>query len=154
MVEGGGDAVGRELADAVGQPRVGVVDRLGAQLAQRVVVAGRCGADDAHAGVAGELDERGADAAVGAVDEDRLTRPHAGLAVQHLPGGHAVDHDGLRLRRVDAVGDRDERAGVEQGVRGPAAGLRDRRDAPADQRRVHAVADRGDDAVRRPRSTT
>ena len=71
MVEGGGDAARLQLADALGQERVVVVDRLGAEFAQRVVVAGRGGADDADAGVASGLRERGADAAAGAMDEDR-----------------------------------------------------------------------------------
>ena len=47
---------------------------------------------------------------------------------------------------IDAVGDRDEVAGVDHDMGGPAAGLGDRGDAPSDEPRVGVGTDRGHDA--------
>ena len=91
MVEDGVHAAGGQFPDAGGQVGVAVVDRLDAQFAQRVVVARAGRADDARAGVPGELDQDRAHAAAGAQHEDGLPGAHLGAAVQHLVGGYPVD---------------------------------------------------------------
>ena len=110
------------------------------------MVARRGGADDPHARVPGELDQSVAHATAGAVDENRLSPADPGLAVQHLPGGDAVDDDRLGFGRVDAIGERNEIVGVHEGVGRPPAGLGHRRHASSDQRRVGVGADGGHDA--------
>jgi len=105
VVEDGVDAARGETADRGGEVvGVGVVvDRFGTEGAQGVVVADRGGADDADAGMAGELHQGGADAAAGPVDHDGRAGADPGLAVEQLPGGDAVDHDGLHLGRVEPL---------------------------------------------------
>jgi hypothetical protein len=123
-----------------------IVQRLRTQRADRVVVARRGGADDPDPGVPGQLDQGRADTAVGAEDEDRAAPADPRHAVQHLPGGDAVDHDRLGGGGVDAVGDTDQVGGSDEDRGGPAADLGDGRDAGADQRGVRAGADLDDPA--------
>jgi hypothetical protein len=84
--------------------------------------------------VRGDLDERGPHAAGRAEHDDRLPPLHARAAVQHPPRGDAVDHDGLERDRVEPLGHRHEIGRVEHGAVGPAADLRERRDALPDPR--------------------
>jgi hypothetical protein len=104
-----------------------------------VVAHGR-GADHLRSRGLRELDEDGADAAVGAVHQDGLPRADAGLAVQHLPCRDAVDHHGLGLRRTDPLRDRHDIGGVDDHVAGPAADLQQYGHPAADQRGIDTVA--------------
>ena len=119
-----------QFADLLGHIAGAVVDRDDAGGAQGVVVAGRGGADDRHPGGQRELGQDRADAAAGAVHQDRLAGLHPRLAVQHLPGGDAVDHDGLGLLGAQALGDLDRVPGVDEHMAGPAADLGQHRDPP------------------------
>ena len=102
VVENGIDTPGCEpthlLADIVV-----VVDRFGAEGAQRFVVARGRGAQHPDALVTGQLDQDAAHAAAGAVDQDRLAGLDPGAAVQHLIGRDAVDHHGFHLGRIEPV---------------------------------------------------
>jgi hypothetical protein len=90
-----------------------------------------CGADHPDAGMARQLDQRGTDTAAGAVNQNCLAGSHPRLAMEHLPRGDSVDHDGLHLRRVEVVGDRDQVPGVDESVGRPPAGLGSRGDSSA-----------------------
>jgi hypothetical protein len=65
--------------------------------------------------------------------------------VEHAPGRESVDDRGLGRARVDAVGHRDEVADRQHDVRGPAAGLRERRHAVAGRDPAGVGADALDD---------
>jgi hypothetical protein len=123
VVEDGVHSAGSEFADPRGHVPVAVVDGCDALLAQRLVVARGRRADHLRAGGPGELDEDRADTAVGAVHQDGLPRPDTRLAVQHLPGGDAVEHQGLRLRRADPGRHLHHVRRVDEHVAGPAADL-------------------------------
>ncbi|EGJ78407.1 putative dehydrogenase [Streptomyces sp. Tu6071] len=138
VVEDGRDTLGRQLPHPRGHFAVVVVDRRDAERAQRLVVAGRRGADDLDARGACELDEDGADAAARAVHEDGLPGAHLGLAVEHLPGGDAVDDDGLGLLGAHALGHRYEVGGGDPYAARPAAHLEQRGHPPPHEPRVDA----------------
>ena len=83
----------------------------------------------------GELDQGRADTAVGPEHQDGLPGPHPRLAVQHLPGGDAVDHDGLGVDRGDPGRHLDQIGRVDQQVAAPAADLGQGGHPAPDQRR-------------------
>lgn len=88
-----------------------------------------------------QLDEYRPDSAVGPVDEDGLSGAYARLAVEHLPGGDAVDDRGLGLRGAQTGRHLDHVGGVEHHVAGPAAGLGQGGHLLAEQVRADAFAD-------------
>ena len=106
VIEDGGDAGWRELADAGSHIFGAVVDRRGTELAQAILLRGSCSSDDVNAGMAGELDQRRAHAARRAKHDDCLAAMDRGSPVEHPPRSHAVDHDGFSRDGIDTVGDR------------------------------------------------
>lgn len=146
MIEDGGHAVGRQLADAGGDVLAAIVDRDCAELAETILLTWAGRADDPDARVAGQLDQDRAHATRRAQHHDRLAAAHLRRPVQHPPGGDAVDDDGLGGLRLHAVWNRGELAHVDQRQVGPAADLRQRGDALSDGDLRVAVADLLDDA--------
>ncbi len=111
-----------------------VVDPVRAQCPHRVGVARGSRSDDLDSGGPGQLDEYGADAAVGSVYENRRTGRGLGHSVQHLPGGDPVDDEGFGFGRVEFVGHRHQIVRVDQQVTAPPADLGQRGDPRAQQR--------------------
>ena len=112
-IEGGIDA-GAALA-ACGKPAHGrdeiagaIVDRGCAEALDHGQICGRAGADRLEAEMARQIEQRSADRARGADDEDRGARRQTAVAGEHLEGGEIGERDAHRFGGIDAIGDRNE----------------------------------------------
>jgi hypothetical protein len=146
VVEDRVDARRCQRAD-LGGDVAAVVDRGGAERGDDAGVARGRRADHPDPGRAGELHQRGADAAARAVHQDRAAGAHPGLAVEHLPGRDPVDHERFGVGGVEAVRHRHEVGGVQDDVAAPAADLGHRGHPAPDERRVGRLEHRADDVV-------
>jgi hypothetical protein len=118
---------------------------IGADLLRAGAFLGAAAGDD-HRHVEGlaELDGGGADPAGAAVNQDRLTlaRP---AALEHIvPDGEERFRDSRRLIERQARGHRQAQRGIGQAIVGIAAARHQRADLLAQQRLIHALAQRDD----------
>ena len=139
------NAVGRERANPLDEA-LAVGDRLGPQRAQVVVVGRTGGADHARAARHGQLNRGAADAAGGAVDEQRAADPHAELVKRprgRLDSGRQRGSGGEVKRR------RDRRVVGQHRQLGLGRSLGGQAEHPiADGHVRHALAELVDDARR------
>ena len=112
-IEGGIDA-SAALA-ARGEPAHGrnevagaIVDRGCAEALDHREICGRAGANRLEAEVARQIEQRSADRARGANDEDRGTPRQVAAAGEHLEGGEIGERDAHRFGGIDTIGDRNE----------------------------------------------
>ncbi|BBJ37767.1 hypothetical protein SSPO_004850 [Streptomyces antimycoticus] len=110
-----------DLADVLQFLGLQVDEGVDAECERGVPVGGPAGADDAGAGLAGELYRDRADAARGAVDQDGLAGGEVAVVEQALPGGEPGDGQCGGQGVVDVSRQRGEVAGFHRDVLGERA---------------------------------